>query len=203
MKRLIRVTQFRLPFAQKVERLKRQRQWLIDLEALLDANKPPTTTLAVTQAVAAYLEKLQRWSHRVADPVDQQVIAHIERVFHSFWWGLFVCYDIDELPATNNELERFIRQIKSGYRRISGRKKVHDFVIRYGAFVAFVDHLEDETQLLSRLQMVSQADFLAHRQALTLSLTREQTIFRFRHRRATFLADLEHRWEAIFSQSIS
>ena len=106
------------------------------------------------------------------------------------------------LPATNNELEQFIRQIKSGYRRISGRKKVHDFVIRYGAFVAFVDQSETQAQLLARLQDVSQADFLAQRQTLSLSLSREQTIYRFRHHRTTFLADLEQRWGAIFSQPV-
>lgn len=197
------MTEYRLPFAKQVERFKRQRQWLLDLEALLDPSTPPTTTATVRHAVEGYLEKLDRYSQTVADPIDQQVIAHIERIFRSFWWGLFVCYDVDELPATNNELEQFIRHIKSGYRRISGRKKVHDFVIRYGAFVAFIDQLETEAQLLARLQDVSQADFLAHRQTLSLSLTREQTIFRFRHRRSAFLAALEQRWNAIFSQPFS
>jgi len=197
------VTDYRLPFAKQVERFKRQRQWLLDLEALLDPSTPPTTTATVRHAVGRYLAKLDRYSQTVADPIDQQVIAHIERIFRSFWWGLFVCYDVDELPATNNELEQFIRQIKSGYRRISGRKKVHDFVIRYGAFVAFIDHLETEAQLLARLQDISQADFLAHRHTLSLSLTREQAIFRFRHRRSAFLAALEQRWNAIFSQPFS
>jgi hypothetical protein len=202
LRRLIRVTEYRRPFVKQVVRYQRQRQWLFDLEALLDPTQPPTTTQAVTEAVVGYLEKLERYSQKVADPIDQQVIAHIGRTFRSFWWGLFVCYDVDDLPATNNELEQFIRQIKSGYRRISGRKKVHDFVIRYGAFAAFVDQSETEAQLLDRLQNVSQADFLAQRQALSFSLTREQTIYRFRHRRTAFLADLEQRWGAIFSQPV-
>ena len=192
------MTDYRLPFAPQVERHQRQRQWLIELQDLLDPTTPPTTTSTITRTVEAYLDRLRRWSKTQADPIDQQVITHIERIFQSFWWGLFVCYDVDELPATNNELERFIRQIKSGHRRISSRKKVHDFVIRYGAFVAFVDPLETEAELLYRLQFVSQDAFLAHRQALHLSLAREQTIFRSRHRRTAFLADLEQRWTSIF-----
>ena len=200
---MIRVTDFRLPFAPQVQRHQRQRQWLIDLQDLLDPTTPPTTTATITQAVASYLEKLSRWSKSGADPIDQHVITHIDRIFQSFWWGLFVCYDVDELPATNNELERFIRQIKSGHRRISGRKNVHDLVIRYGDFVAFVDPIESEAELLTRLQLVSQDAFRLHRQALNLSLARAQTIFRFRHRRTAFLADLEQRWASIFSQTIS
>jgi len=200
---LIRVTDYRLPFTPQVQRHKRQRQWLIDLQNLLDPTTPPTTTASIAQAVEGYLGRLSRWAKIKADPIDQHVVTHIDRIFRSFWWGLFACYDVDELPATNNELERFIRQIKAGHRRISGHKKVHDFVIRYGAFAAFVDHLEDEPQLQQRLQTVPDKAFLDQRQALSLSLTREQIIFRFRHRRTTFLSDLEQRWASIFSQTNS
>jgi len=192
------VTDYRLPFAPQVQRHQRQRQWLIDLQNLLDPTIPPTTTATITQAVKGYLGRLSRWAKTEADPIDQQVVTHINRIFQSFWWGLFVCYDIDELPATNNELERFIRQIKAGQRRISGHKKVHDFVIRYGAFAAFVDHLEDEPQLQKRLHTVPYKAFLDQRQTLNLSLTREQIVFRFRHRRTTFLSDLEQRWSSYF-----
>ena len=41
----------------------------------------------------------------------------------------------DRLPRTNNELEEYFKRIKSGPRRITGRKKVHEFVIRYGPYV--------------------------------------------------------------------
>jgi hypothetical protein len=198
---LIRVTDYRLPFAPQVQRHQRQRQWLIDLQNLLDPTTPPTTAATITQAVAGYLGKLNRWAKIKADPIDQQVVTHIDRIFRFFWWGLFVCYEVDELPATNNELERFIRQIKAGYRRISGHKKVHNFVIRYGAFAACVDYLEDEPQLQQRLQTVPYKAFLEQRQALNLSLTHEQVIFRFRHRRTAFLSDLEQRWGSIFSQT--
>ena len=123
------LTQRRQPFASRVERYRRQRQWLIDLEHLLDPDRcPPKTSTGVAQAVELYL--LDLTSHLVTDPEDQMVADHINRIFRSFWWGLFACYDVTGLPRTNNELERFIRQIKMGQRRVSGRKNVQDFIIR-------------------------------------------------------------------------
>jgi hypothetical protein len=67
------------------------------------------------------------------DAEDQGVADHINQIFRSFWWGLFTCYNVEGLPRTNNELERFIRPSKMRHRRVSGRKNVHDFTIRYGA----------------------------------------------------------------------
>lgn len=108
---------------------------MIDLEHLLDPDRSPAKTSAgVAQAVEAYLVDLT--THRAADPEDQSVADHINRIFRSFWWGLFASYDVAGLPRTNNELERFIRHIKMGQRRVSGRKNVQDFIIRYGAYAA-------------------------------------------------------------------
>lgn len=195
MPRLIAVTNYRLPFAQQVQQLQGQRQWLIDLEHLLDPEQlPAPTSHSVLEAVDTYLRNLLTMVRTNSDPTDQTVAAHINKMFHSFWWGLFVCYDVEGLPRTNNELERFIRQIKTGQRRVSGRKNVHDFVIRYGSYVAFIDYCENEADLFARLQLVSHQDFLLERQSLNFALLQEQKKHRFRHHRPSFLSDLEHRW---------
>jgi hypothetical protein len=197
---LIVLTRRRLPFASRVERYRRQRQWLIDLEHLLDPDRGPGKTSAeVAQAIAAYLVDLT--THWAADPEDQAVAEHINRIFRSFWWGLFASYDVAGLPRTNNELERCIRQIKMSQRRVSGRKNVQDFIIRYGAYAALVDETESLNELLARLEQVDQAEFLKERQHLNLTLLQEVKIHRFRFHRADFLADLEARWEAAVAQS--
>jgi len=76
------------------------------------------------------------------DEEDQRVAAHINKTFRERWWGLFKCYDVEGLPRTNNELERYMRRIKSGHRRILGRKNVHAFILRYGRYAACVDYQE-------------------------------------------------------------
>ena len=204
MRRLIAVVNHRLPFADQVTQLRRQRQWLIDLERILDPDQlPAPTSQGVLKAVAQYLDKMTRRAQTTLDETDQAVASRIDQAFQSFWWGLFACYDVEALPRTNNELERFIRQIKTGQRRVSGRKNVHDFVIRYGPYVAFIDYREAEPDLLSRLQFVSHHDFLAQRQSLNISLLGEQKKHRFRHHRPAFLADLENRWAAALANSLS
>jgi len=135
------------------------------------------------------------------DDEDQRVAAHINQIFRSFGWGLFTCYDLAGLPRTNNELERFMRQIKMGHRRVSGRRNVHDFIIRYGAYAALVDPVESLDELLARLNEVDQEEFLKERRRLNLTLLDEAKIHRFRYHRADYLAELEARWEAAVAQS--
>jgi hypothetical protein len=197
---LLVLTRRRQPFADRVERYRRQRQWLIDLEHLLDPDRDPGKTSAqVRQAVTTYLVDLT--THQATDPEDQAVADHINRIFRSFWWGLFACYDVAGLPRTNNELERYIRQIKMSQRRVSGRKNVQDFIIRYGAYAALVDETESLDELLLRLEQVDQAEFLKERQQLNLTLLQEAKVHRFRFHRADFLTDLDARWEAAVAQS--
>jgi hypothetical protein len=203
---LSKITDCRLPFADQVTRLHRQRQWLIDLEHLLDPpekpDQPPPTSQSVAQAVDRYLNDLLD-QVADADQKDQRVAAHIIKTFRERWWGLFKCYDVDGLPRTNNELERYMRRIKSGHRRIVGRKNVHDFIIRYGRYAACVDYQESVDELLVRLQRVSQDDFLRQRQAMDVALLREQKRYRFRHRQADYLHELEERWAAAVEKANS
>lgn len=190
----------RLPFTSQVERCRRQRQWLIDLEHLLDPERdPPKTSASVTNAVEQYLTNLI--TSGSLDTADQEVAAYIHQIFRNFWWGLFTCYDVAGLPRTNNALERFIRQIRMGYRRVSGKKNVHDYVIRYGAYVALIDPAESLDELLARMEDVDQEDFLQERKRLHLSLLDEVKIHRFRYHRTEFLAELEERWAAAVSVS--
>jgi hypothetical protein len=198
LRRLIKIADRRLPFASQVAQLRHQRQWLIDLEHLLDPPKqpgqPPPTSQSVAQAVEQYLTKLLTQVAVDMAPEDQQVAAHLDKTFRERWWGLFTCYDVDGLPRTNNELERYMRRIKSAQRRILGRKNVHDFIIRYGRYAACVDYQENVDGLLLRLQQVSQDDFLRERRALDSALLREQKRYRFQHHPDDYLRELEKRW---------
>jgi hypothetical protein len=152
---------------------------------LLDPERdPPKTSASVRQAVDCYLIELT--TCRTHDTEDQRVADYINQIFRSFWWRLFTCYDVEGLPRTNNELERFIRQIKMGYRRVSGRKNVHDFIIWYGAYAALVDPNESLDELLARMDEVDQEEFLKERKRLNLTLLDEAKIHRFRYYRVDY-----------------
>jgi len=197
---LIVLTQRRLPYVAQAERYRRQRQWLIDLEHLLDPERdPPKTSASVTQAVDRYLVDLMAGNPHDAE--DQRVAEYINQIFRSFWWGIFTSYNVEGLPRTNNELERFIRQIRMGYRRVSGRKNIHDFVIRYGPYAALIDPAETLEELLARMDDVDQEEFLKERKRLNLTLLEEAQIHRFRYHREEYLAELEARWEAAVAQA--
>lgn len=205
LRRLIKIADCRLPFSSQVRQLRLQRQWLIDLEHLLDPAEPsqprPLTSQSVSQAVDEYLNKLLAQVSTGLDETDRLIATHINQTFRDRWWGLFTCYDVDGLPRTNNELERYMRRIKSGYRRISGRKNVHAAIIRYGPYAACVDYQESLGQLLARLQQVSQDDFNRQRQTLEVTFLREQKRHRFRHRQDHYLRQLEDRWAAALEKT--
>ena len=90
-----------------------------------------------------------------------------------------------------------------GHRRVSGRKNVHDFIIRYGAYAALVEPSESRDELLARLAEVDQEAFLKERKRLNLTLLDEAKSQRFRHHRTAYLAELEARWEAAVAQAKS
>lgn len=200
LSRLLKVVDMRLPFAEEVSRLKRQHQWLIELAQLLDVLDDKICAQQVKQSVDRYLQDLT--AHTV-DEADSAVAAHIDKTFRSLWWGLFTCYDVAGLPRTNNGLERFMRLVKTSQRRITGRKQVQDFIVRYGEFVTYLDYEESLPALLERLQCVTQEDFLTERRLLDASILRETKRHRFRHHREKLLRHLEARWAEAIQQDNS
>jgi hypothetical protein len=51
-----------------------------------------------------------------------EAVAKFLKVSRSYWGGLFWCYEIAELPRTNNDLEQFFGSYRYHERRCSGRK---------------------------------------------------------------------------------
>jgi hypothetical protein len=169
---------------------------LITLEERLALPEPfqpsPETAAQVRQAVQAYLDELKQMN---LDEADQAVVEHIIQTFCHRWWGLFACYQVVGLPRTNNDLETFLRRLKTGQRRITGRKAVHDFILRYGRYAAFVDWTESQEELLMRLRQVKDDAFVKERAALQMIESRLRLQHRFQHDREALLRELEERWK--------
>jgi len=181
-----------------VTRLQRQQGWLIDLQRLLQSAQAQAASLPRRQGIETqvdrYLVKLSE--DNLWDETDRTVAQHLVTTFRNRWWGLFVCYDVPGLPATNNDLEAFFGRLKTNQRRITGRKSVNSFVLRYGAYATLVDLSESKADLLVRLRQVDRAAYQRERQQLQLVLAERQDYHRFCHHLDTVVQALETEWQA-------
>lgn len=157
------------------------------------------TARQVKQDIKQFLEHLEQ--EAAEHPADTEVIAGIVKAVRHRWWGLFTCYQITNVPSSNNDLETFFKDMKHHQRRITGRKSVHDFILRYGPFAAFIDYAESFDDLLLRLRQVQPDDFNQARQALRKVEMRLKKLYRFRHHPDEYYRDLETRWEKAISSS--
>jgi len=173
-------------------------EWVIELAHLLRVESErgqPRQVREVKREVKLFLARLAR--DTAADPEDAAVAQHLIRTIRNRWWGLFTCYRVPGLPATNNDQETFFNHLKQGQRRINGRKSVHEFIVRYGAYAAYIDPSETFDQLLERLRQVSDTEFQIARQAWREQEAQLHKAHRFRYHRARFLKELEADWEKI------
>lgn len=60
--------------------------------------------------------------HRESCGGLQEAFTHFRKATRSYWPGQFRCYDVADLPRTNNELEQFFGSYRYHERRASGRK---------------------------------------------------------------------------------
>jgi hypothetical protein len=172
--------------------LKEQRSWLIDLQRILETEPAPGSRNIENQ-IDRYLVHLNQRDD--LNEADRIIAQHVISTFRNRWWGLFVCYDIPGLPATNNDLESFFGRLKTNQRRITGRKSVNNFVLRYGAYAAFVDLSETKTDLLNRLRQVDRTVYQQERQQLHLILDEQREYYRFRHKLDIVVKELENEWQ--------
>jgi hypothetical protein len=169
--------------------------WLIELAHHFrreDEQGHPRKVRQVKREVKAFLTRLEQ--ETANNPEDRRVAQHLIRTIHNRWWGLFTCFRVPALPATNNAHETFFNQLKHHHRRVNGRKSVHDFVMRYGAYAAYLDPRETFEQLLIRLSQVSDEDFQLARQAWRENEAPLRKTHRFRYHRARFLKEQEADW---------
>ena len=60
-------------------------------------------------------------------------VDQFQKVTASYWPGLFHCYDVPDLPRTNNELEQYFGSARYHERRASGRKGASPGLVVRGA----------------------------------------------------------------------
>jgi hypothetical protein len=115
---------------------------VLETEQILSGDALRTDNLSVTNASVG--QRFDAWclalQAQMQDSTltapERQCLEHFVHVTRNMRPHLIQCYDLDDLPRTNNDMEGFIRSIKTRYRRISGRKNWNRYLLRYGRRVS-------------------------------------------------------------------
>jgi hypothetical protein len=148
----------------------------------------------VAQNLADYLDD---WALLpIESPLASQFFAEVSTRLEHWAPGLYWTYELPLLPRTNNGLEVTIGDIKEQYRRITGRRCLKDYLMRYGPYLTFDDDQDEPEELLAWFQAVERQAFIDERAKLEHLRHRLRNMHRFRQDPETFLADLERLWRS-------
>ena len=114
MAQLLAVVRRHHPFTAQYRHLRRQRNWLVELERRLDPpeeSPPHPTRRSVKRQVKDFLAQLEEYALR--HPNDAKVVAHISTTFRQRWPRLFACYGWPDRYRTNNDLETFFGRLRT------------------------------------------------------------------------------------------
>lgn len=168
LKRLMIILTTREQWREHIKSLKRMRQWVFDLEHVLDGS---WADIAEKEEVNLNSSKISKSSRKEQQEKKRQVTNKQVREKYDHWREdigknledgilsqdehkqledflkvldyaspfLINCYDIPDFPRTNNDIERAIRRLKTSYRRMTGRKNWNAYLLRYGRYVAFYE----------------------------------------------------------------
>ena len=89
--------------------------------AALLQNERGLDAAGVRRQLAALLAALVRWTRRRYRGVLRHALAHFLLETRRYWKGLFHCFDVPDLPRTDNGLEQLFGTCRYQERRASGR----------------------------------------------------------------------------------
>jgi hypothetical protein len=95
-------------------------KWIHQTATILD-NKEQLPRLFVQQRFGAWMIFMSDHKAQLGSLADS--IPHLLKITRSYWSGLFHCYQFENLPKTNNDLEQVFGSFRYHQRRTTGRKK--------------------------------------------------------------------------------
>ena len=210
--RLQTIVAERAAWAEQLAQIKRLHSWLLEVEHLLDESLVPEGEEVSNATVGS---RLDSWRERMATHLTDGSLSELEReclteflhVLSNLRPYLVQCYDREDFPRTNNDMERSIRGLKTQYRRVSGRKNWNAYLLRYGRSVAYAVWWEQDVahrqQLEQRVARLDRTRWRELRRETTTAHREQLTRFRFRHKRQAYLNSLEERRAAAAAPSHS
>ena len=119
-------------------------------------------------------------------------ITEFLKVTTSYWPGLFQCYDVTDLPRTDNELEQCFGSVRYSERRASGRRgAIAGLVVRGPVRVLTALALRRQCFLPRALSLQDPEAWYAMREQLDSRREARRKQLRFRKDPAAYLAALE------------
>ena len=201
--RLQTIVAERMAWAEPLAQVKRLHGWLLEVEHVLDRSLVPEGEVVSTVTVGT---RLDSWREHMSTQLKESTLSELERECLSEFLGVLAnlrpylvqCYDHQDFPRTNNDMQRSIRGLKTQHRRVSGRKNCNAYLLRYGRCVAYAAWWEQDAAHRQHLeQYTAQLDRTRWRQLrreTSVAQSEQLTRFRFRHKRQSLLAALEERW---------
>jgi hypothetical protein len=203
---------------ERVEQMKRMRQWVIDAENILNGSwieipegmkgdreklqKKLSTNKEVALRFDQFLEDLRK-EYEIGEmsPTERKCLEEFLRVLSNLRPYLIQCYDLDVFPRTNNDMEGFIRKTKARYRRISGRKNWNAYLLRHGRNAPFYDWWDANPERWENFEQLAQKidgeKWKGIKKETSSARSEQLKRFRFLHRREQFLSTLEEQWASV------
>lgn len=176
--------------------------WVAGIASILDsplptAEEPGEDGDTVALHLAHYLGQVADLT--ALSPWLMQFRADLLARSERYWAGLFHCYNIGGLPATNNAHESLFGQTKRQLRRQLGISELREALLRRGAWLIFQTDATSAEQLHARLAQVSWQMYATERERYERRQAQFHHRYRWRHQRDAVLQQRLADW----SQAIS
>jgi hypothetical protein len=169
-------------------------KWVKRVSRLLK-NQEELPAKQVRRRLVQLLARMRRAATTTAQPAVRANLRHFLKVSKSYWPGLFPCYELPDLPRTNNDLEHTFGSHRYHERRASGRRRASPGLVVMGParlISSIVTRLRPDEGLLMPPGYVN--DWQEFRTELEQRRESRRKQHRFRRDPLGYLADLEKRF---------
>jgi hypothetical protein len=157
-------------------------------------NEAELPAKGVRRRLVQLLGRMRGAATTAVEPSVGAGLKHFLKVSKSYWPGLFRCYELADLPRTNNDLEHTFGSHRYHERRASGRRRASPGLVVMGS-VRVVASLA--TRLRPEVGLQLPAGYVEKWRELRAGLERRRESRRkqrrFRHDPAGYLTELEQR----------
>jgi hypothetical protein len=192
LRRLQRLVQAGLQATEKLWPPIRQAYAWLHQAAHLLANAEQRDVETLKQEYEHLLQTMTEQQDRLGELAD--AVAHFRKVTASYWDGLFPCYQVEDLPRTNNDLEQYFGTARHVERRVTGRKRASpSLVVRGSVRVVAAGASRLSAVSVADLRLTDVTAWRALRQTLDYRHEGRRRQLRFRRAPQAYLNSLEQR----------